>query len=92
MRKDGLRGDDMEESFQHIWCQALDYDKVAELGTSDIARKAPGNGSSYLILTPKHFIAMAASKNMAAEGKVSFETAKNDALRWVVCVAHTERR
>lgn len=46
----------------------------------------------YLIDTPKHFIAMAMSKNMAAFGNVSSATVKNDARRRGAFVAHNERR
>lgn len=42
--------------------------------------------------TPKHLMAMAASKNTAAFGKVSWATAKNDARLCGVFVAHRDKR
>jgi hypothetical protein len=42
--------------------------------------------------TPKHLIAMAASKNTAARGNVRFATAKKDERRCGVCRAQAERR
>jgi hypothetical protein len=42
--------------------------------------------------TPKHLMAMAASKKTAARGNVRFATAKNDERRCAVLRAHTERR
>lgn len=42
--------------------------------------------------TPKHLIAIAASKNTAAFGNVICETAKKDALRWGALAAQRVRR
>jgi hypothetical protein len=39
---------------------------------------------AYLIETPKHLMAIAASKNTAAFGKVSWETAWKEDLLWPV--------
>lgn len=44
------------------------------------------------MLTPKHFTAMAASKNTAALGNVICDTAKNDACRCGAFVAHTDSK
>ena len=46
----------------------------------------------HLIETPKHLIAIAASKNTAALGYASCETVKNDARRCGAFVAQRERR
>lgn len=43
--------------------------------------------SAHLIDTPKHLIAIAASKKTAAAGNVIFDTAKNEERRWGVRVA-----
>ena len=48
--------------------------------------------AAYLIETPKHLIAMAASKNTAAFGKVISAIAKKDARRWGALTAHNESR
>lgn len=45
-----------------------------------------------LIVTPKHFVAIAASNQTAALGKVSNEMAWKDERRCFVLVAHNERR
>lgn len=42
--------------------------------------------------TPKHLVAIAASKKTAALGKVNLEIAWNEACRCLVFVAHNERR
>lgn len=42
--------------------------------------------------TPKHLMAIAASKKTAARGKVSSATAKKDDLRCGVLVAHRESK
>lgn len=42
--------------------------------------------------TPKHFVAIAASKNTAARGNVSCATAKNEARRWGAFLAHKDNR
>lgn len=47
---------------------------------------------AHLIETPKHLIAMAASKKTAAFGKVSCEMAKNEACRCGARVAVNVRR
>lgn len=48
---------------------------------------------THLIETPKHLMAIARSKNMAAFGKVNWETAKKDALRCPLTrVAQIDRR
>ena len=47
---------------------------------------------AHLIDTPKHLIAIAASKNTAARGNVRFATAKKDERRCGVCRAQAERR
>ncbi len=47
---------------------------------------------SYLIDTPKHFVAIAASKKTAALGNVNLEIAWNEARRCLALIAHNERR
>ena len=47
---------------------------------------------AHLTETPKHLIAMAASKKTAARGKVICATAKKEERRWGVLVAQRERR
>ena len=47
---------------------------------------------THLIDTPKHLIAMAASKKTAARGKVSSAIAKNDARRCGAFTADSESR
>lgn len=42
--------------------------------------------------TPKHFVAIAASKKTAALGKVISAMAKKEALRWGAFTAHNDRR
>jgi hypothetical protein len=48
--------------------------------------------TTYLIETPKHLIAMAASKNTAAWGKVSFAMAKKDARLCGALVAASDSK
>ena len=47
---------------------------------------------AHLIETPKHLIAIAASKNMAALGYVSSATAKNDDRLWGVLLAARDNK
>ena len=52
-----------------------------------------GNGTAaHLIDTPKHLIAMAASKKTAARGKVRLATAKKEERRCGVWRAQADRR
>ena len=48
--------------------------------------------ATYLIETPKHLMAIAASKKTAACGNVISATAKNEDLRWGAFAAHRESR
>lgn len=61
--------------------------KVLEMESSRTGRR-----NTYLIETPKHFVAIAASKKTAALGKVSCEIAWNDACLPFVCAAQSESR
>jgi hypothetical protein len=44
------------------------------------------------MVTPKHLIAMARSRNTAACGNVRFARAKNDARRWGAFLAETDNK
>lgn len=50
------------------------------------------SGETNLIDTPKHLIAIAASKKTAADGNVSLATVKKEERRGGACVAHRLRR
>lgn len=47
---------------------------------------------THLMETPKHLMAIAASKNMAALGYVSSATAKNDDRLWGIFVAARDNK
>lgn len=68
----------MVESQNHIRHQRLDNDEVAEHNMSLDQVIHDVNTNTNLIETPKHFIAMAASKKTAARGKVISATAKKE--------------
>lgn len=92
----------------HLWHEPFDDDQIAKIKrkprTSQISiaidlaetaqQRRPQNRRSdpHLIDTPKHFAAMAASKKTAAFGKVSSDTAWNDACRPCVFAAHKESK
>lgn len=68
----------------------LDDDEVANAHlVVDVTR---GGCMTYLIDTPKHLMAMAASKKTAARGKVSSAIAKNDARRCGALTAHRDNK
>ena len=56
------------------------------------SRKFAAEKWSHLMETPKHLLAIAASKNTAALGNVISAMAKNEARRCGACVEHNERR
>ena len=68
----------MVQRCNHIRHERLDNDEVAVRGFS-LGINA-STTVQYLIETPKHLMAIAASKNTAALGNVSSATAKKDAL------------
>jgi hypothetical protein len=81
----------MIQGLHNVWHQTLNDDEVATHVVSSVSPRGAG-GSADLIDTPKHLIAIAASKKMAARGNVRCATAKNDDLRCGVCRAQSERR
>lgn len=80
----------MIKSRDHVGHQGLDDDEVTRhIGEKQLHER---EGWTHLIDTPKHLIAMAASKNTAARGKVSSATVKNDARRCGALTAQSESR
>jgi hypothetical protein len=74
----------------YIRHEGLDYDQVAGMFVVRYALRA--SAMTYLIETPKHLVAIAASKNTAARGNVSSAIAKKDARRCGAFVAASDSR
>lgn len=85
----------MVQRCHNFWHEPFDDNQIAEIVISvDILHlpKWQRHSHTHLMDTPKHFAAMAASKKTAALGKVSCETAWNEACLPCVFAAHKESR
>ena len=89
VRHEAFNDDEITNKFRSInavfWSR---QDKTNLTGITDTQARR----RSYLIDTPKHLIAIAASKKTAALGNVICATAKKEARLCGVRVAHSDRR
>jgi hypothetical protein len=90
-----LGGEVVIDGLHDVRHETLDDNEIAamerEYGRATREEQQTKN-CPYEMDTPKHLIAMAASKKTAARGNVSSATAKNDERRCGVRVAQSERR